>query len=67
VDSNLIRCSMEDCPESIKNNAWAKTRATSPKKGEGWFFSREDPKLIRCPNHLPDWVTTWRAKQRNKK
>jgi hypothetical protein len=59
-----IVCSEKECQESIPNNKWAKIRAGSPKKGEGWFFSMEDPKIAHCPNHLPDWVPAWREKKR---
>lgn len=31
----------------------------------GWFFSRREG-LAYCPEHVPDWVPAWRARQARK-
>jgi hypothetical protein len=52
---SVIVCSEPTCTASVKNHRWGKTKAT------GWFFSRTGTENW-CPEHLPDWVIEWRAK-----
>jgi predicted component of type VI protein secretion system len=47
----------EGCTATVAGHKWAKIRATS----EGWFFSQQGEAF--CPQHLPDWVGPWRARQ----
>jgi hypothetical protein len=44
--------------ELPKEHAWAKIRAHS----DGWFFSKDG--TAWCPDHNPEWVAEWRAKQK---
>lgn len=60
--SDVIHCIAKGCRQTFKNHAWGKIRAHS----DGWFTSKEDPKMVYCPDHLPDWVGPWRAKQKGK-
>lgn len=52
-----VKCAEGGCPQEIKNNAWAKTKAHAA----GWFFQREG--AAYCPDHTPEWVEEWRKKK----
>jgi len=53
------RCAHEGCDAEIKGHAWAVIKA------EDWFFQKDGTSW--CPDHLPDWVPAWRARQAAKK
>jgi len=55
-DYGFVICDEDGCEEKIKNHAWGHIKA------EGWFFGR-DGETAWCPNHIPDWVSAWRAKK----
>jgi hypothetical protein len=50
------------CTAEHPRNKFASIRAAE----EGWFRSRAE-ELDYCPEHVPDWVPAWRAKQAEKK
>lgn len=52
----FIHCSQKGCKNKHKNNKWASIRATSEK---GWMHQKNGDSW--CPEHLPDWVESWRA------
>lgn len=54
----LLKCSEEGCEETAGNNKWGKIKAV------GWFFSKQDDRMAYCPEHLPEWVSSWRASQK---
>lgn len=56
MDVGLIHCAEPECPATIKNHRWGKTKA------DGWFFSRRDDTAF-CPDHIPPWVAEWRAQK----
>lgn len=50
--------SEDGCATKVKNHKWGKVKA------EGWFFSKEIPEdKGYCPEHVPEWVASWRAKK----
>lgn len=61
-DVGVLKCTYEGCTATVKNHYWGKVRAHA----DGWFMS-SDEKVIRCPEHLPDWVIPWREKKRQEK
>lgn len=61
--SNVIHCIAKGCDKTFKDHVWGKIRAHDA----GWFMGREEPELVYCPDHLPEWVGPWRAKQKEKK
>lgn len=52
-----IKCRFPDCSNTVEGNRWAKTKAHE----KGWMFQKNGKNW--CPEHLPDWVVEWRAKQ----
>lgn len=56
-DGEFIQCDEEGCEAKVKNHRWGKTKA------EDWFFERQDD-IAWCPDHVPDWVESWRAKRK---
>jgi hypothetical protein len=55
-----IVCSNPTCDKSFKDNRWSKIKAG----GAGWFFQKDGSAW--CPEHIPDWVKTWRIKYDSK-
>lgn len=56
-EAGMVVCSEDGCEAQIKNNRWARTKASN------WFFTRDNKAY--CPDHHPDWVAGWRAKKGN--
>jgi hypothetical protein len=54
VDS-VIHCSHTGCTNTVQNSQWGKTKA------DGWFFGKNGQAF--CHEHIPGWVTDWRAKR----
>lgn len=50
-----IRCSYEDCSESLKGDSWSRIKSN-------WFFQKNGQNW--CPNHTPEWVTEWRERKK---
>lgn len=50
-------CNHEGCTAQSESHHWGKKKAQSA----GWFFQRGG--VSWCPEHVPDWVGPWRAKQ----
>lgn len=53
-------CVVEGCVAEYKNHRWGHSKASA----EGWFFSKTLGAM--CPDHVPDWVAEWRAKNTTK-
>ena len=51
------KCKHEGCNNKTKTDRWNKVRAAE----RGWFFQKDGS--IWCPDHVPDWVASWRAKR----
>lgn len=51
-------CTDSACEKSIRLHMWGKAEAYA----EGWFFQKNGD--LWCPDHLPDWVSKWRAKKK---
>jgi hypothetical protein len=49
-------CTHPGCPAKIADHRWGRTKAN------GWFFSKDGEAW--CPDHVPRWVATWRAKEK---
>ena len=47
-----------NCPASHPRSRWDAVRADRA----GWFHSNAEEQAY-CPEHVPDWVPEWRAKQ----
>lgn len=54
----LTRCTAPSCTASIANHAWGHIKAA------GWFFQKDGQQF--CPDHVPDWVESWRASKATK-
>lgn len=54
----MITCSAPDCSTSHKSSKWDNRKADK----HGWFHQRNGDSW--CPEHVPEWLETWRAKQR---
>lgn len=52
-----VCCAHRGCKAQHEDNKFAAIRAYE----EGWFKTREGDAW--CPEHVPDWVPAWRAKQ----
>lgn len=53
-----VRCSIKGCRTSYSKDMWSSIKATEA----GWFQQKDLTAF--CPEHVPDWVPAWRAKQR---
>lgn len=51
-------CASPGCANEIPNHAWAAI------KTEGWFHQKDGKSW--CPEHTPEWVAEWRAKNARK-
>lgn len=61
TDDGFARCKADGCEAKVKNHKWGKIHAVQ----DGWFFGQHpsaDPP-IWCPDHLPEWVESWRARK----
>lgn len=55
-------CKGESCEVFfISGSRWDDQRA----QNLGWFMQRNGD--VWCPNHVPDWVSAWRAKKNESK
>lgn len=52
-------CARDDCFEEHLFDRWNAIRAVDA----GWFMSRASDKVY-CPEHVPDWVAGWRARNK---
>lgn len=52
-----LTCADPECSWTIPDHRWARTKAHS-----AGAFEQKDG-TIWCPEHIPDWVGAWRAKQ----
>lgn len=50
-------CDGPDCANSFKLTHWDSKRAQT----DGWFLQKNGD--VWCPEHVPEWVAEWRAKQ----
>jgi hypothetical protein len=57
-----MKCAHESCTATFEAHRWGKTRAQS----SGWFLQRDNV-TAWCPEHIPEWVATWRALKQEKK
>jgi hypothetical protein len=55
-----VRCSANGCTVTHPGDKFASIRA----KDAGWFHRRDGSEAF-CPEHLPDWVVSWRARKQN--
>lgn len=49
-------CSVEGCENRFADHMWGKIKL------KGWFIMKDG--TAYCPDHIPEWVEEWRAKQR---
>jgi hypothetical protein len=49
---------VEPSPNTGRVGKWNVMKASR----EGWFFQKDD--TAWCPDHVPDWVAAWRARQK---
>lgn len=54
----MTSCSQRACPRTCPSHKWAQIKASS----EGWFIQKTGE--VWCPDHIPAWVTVWRARQK---
>jgi hypothetical protein len=47
------------CTASHPGGKWAAVKADA----DGWFHSKAEDQAY-CPDHIPDWVSAWRARQK---
>lgn len=59
ADGQFVHCDVEGCEAKIKNHKWGRIHAGSA----GWFFGATYPRNVWCPDHLPEWVESWRARK----
>lgn len=52
-DGEFVRCDSPGCEATFKNHRWGRIKA------QGWFSYR-DGSGVFCPEHVPDWVPSWR-------
>lgn len=52
----MHKCSNPECKNEFRAHEWGTKRA----QREGWFLQKNNDKW--CPDHLPEWVAEWRAK-----
>lgn len=57
--TTLKKCNESSCDRKTKTDKFNKIRAAE----QGWFFQKDGS--IWCPDHVPGWVASWRAKQEN--
>lgn len=50
-DGDLIKCT--DCDRTVAGHRWGKIKASD------WFFGKDGSAY--CPDHVPSWVSVWRA------
>lgn len=50
-----VSCADKHCNKTIKNHRWGKIKA------DQWFHQKDGTSW--CPDHIPEWVTEWRAKR----
>lgn len=60
-DTTYASCDVPGCDNTYPDHAWGAIKAN----GAGWFRSKDDT-VIRCPEHLPEWVPAWRESRRKK-
>jgi hypothetical protein len=53
----VIGCAAADCSATHPDHAWGKIHA----HGAGWFTQKNG--TAWCPDHVPEWVTSWRQKR----
>lgn len=59
-----VTCLRDGCPASFPGSKWDTMQA----QREGWFFPKEHNGVRGwCPEHLPEWVAEWRARQAAKR
>lgn len=54
--ANFKFCSFPECDSRIKDHAWGHIKASD------WFFQKNGDSW--CPEHIPEWVEGWRARQK---
>lgn len=58
-DGTVVRdvpCAWPECPATYKQHRWGMTKA----HGAGWMIQKDGTSW--CPEHLPEWVEAWRAR-----
>jgi len=60
-ETNSVHCAGDDCVESFENHRWGRIKAHDA----GWFEQKDG--IAWCPEHKPDWVDAWRAREAAKK
>lgn len=60
-DGSQVYCRMSvECDAHFPNHRWGRIKAHS----EGWYEGKDGHAY--CPQHVPDWVKTWRRKKEKK-
>lgn len=57
-DAGSVPCSHSGCKNRAPDHRWSDNTVA----GKGWFH-KKDGSEHWCPEHLPEWVGPWRAKQ----
>lgn len=52
------RCVADGCTATFPGSKWDSIRAGDT----GWFFTKVGDAY--CPEHVPEWVPAWRARQK---
>lgn len=59
--TEVRKCAKPGCENSYRVHRWGSTKAV----GDGWFIQKDD--TAWCPEHVPEWVGEWRARQRSRR
>lgn len=53
----MTECAAPGCTASFPDHRWGSIKAHAA----GWFTQKDG--TAWCPEHTPDWVADWRARQ----
>jgi hypothetical protein len=53
-----VHCAEPGCGRTFRDHRWGAIRASA----DGWFSSEQEGKSW-CPDHVPAWVSDWRARR----
>ncbi len=54
-----VKCEIKLCDKTYPNHKWGRIKA------KGWFIELNGRSW--CPDHIPEWVASWRARKKEKK